>query len=243
MQQTCRRRPPRRRSGGGWSACPPQRSWRSCRPSSPCSPPPRACPGYVFLVIVTFTDMDRGNAIDTLNPTNTPQNRTQDRRSRPFGCLTQRGLESMRQLGRSLRDLHPTLLRKQEPPTSSSSHPPGVAFQVYSSNFARTQQSAQGLLHGLRAHELAAAPVVGGGGGTAEGAAAAVPVVVREVRRRIRFKRRMAWTMVSPKPSNALLRSGRARSTCTTTTRRRSRRRWARCCGRRPSSRGRSSRR
>lgn len=38
--------------------------------------------------------------------------------------------------------------------------------QVFSSNFSRTQQSAQGLLHGLGAHELAS-------GGQ-------VPVVVRE---------------------------------------------------------------
>lgn len=70
----------------------------------------------------------------------------------------------MRQLGRSLRELHPTLLRQGAAATGDGVD--GVAFEVYSSNFARTQQSAQGLLHGLGAHEQT------------EGA---VPVVVREV--------------------------------------------------------------
>lgn len=82
----------------------------------------------------------------------------------------------MRRLGESLRALHPTVLLKQPPQPGgggSESHPAAVAFEVFSSNFARTQQSAQGLLHGLGAHELAATE--GGVGG------APVPVVVREV--------------------------------------------------------------
>jgi hypothetical protein len=154
------------------------------------------------------------------NHTSPPQKK-QDRRSRPFGCLTQRGLEGMRQLGRSLRELHPTVLQppgaqaqaqaqesslskhssllllqqqqlsKQQQPSSSeggdgdvagrgrgsgsgwrgsssSSSPTSAALiEAYASNFARTQQSAQGLLHGMGAHERVAE--------------AAVPVVVREV--------------------------------------------------------------
>lgn len=75
----------------------------------------------------------------------------------------------MRQLGRSLRQLHPTVLKQQPPGAAAAGDGAGgVAFEVFSSNFARTQQSAQGLLHGLGAHELS-------------GAEGAVPVVVREV--------------------------------------------------------------
>lgn len=125
--------------------------------------------------------------IDGSPPTHkrTSKKKKQDRRSKPFGCLTQRGLEGMRQLGASLRELHPAVLKPPSPqssrdgpdPSASSSSEGGsvaaaaAAFQAYSSNFARTQQSAQGLLDGLRgAKEEEELPVV-------------VPVVVREVGR------------------------------------------------------------
>ena len=78
----------------------------------------------------------------------------------------------MRQLGRSLRELHPTVLKQPPGAAAAGDGAGGVAFEVFSSNFARTQQSAQGLLHGLGAHELL-------------GAEGAVPVVVREVRRAV----------------------------------------------------------
>lgn len=35
-----------------------------------------------------------------------------DSTSRPFGCLTENGLESMRNLGRSIKKLHPGVLEK-----------------------------------------------------------------------------------------------------------------------------------
>ncbi|GAB5034616.1 histidine acid [Nannochloropsis oceanica] len=94
-----------------------------------------------------------------------------DSASRPFGCLTENGLESMRNLGRSIKKLHPRILEKgaqegQDDKTGDGGALPVVQFYVFSSNFSRTQQSAQGLLHGLGAHELARGDQV--------------PVVVRE---------------------------------------------------------------
>ena len=187
-----------RRSGDGWPGCRPRKSWRRCRRTSPSSPPPRArprsvqpssplcgLPGHDGLM-VCIVRRPRPE-LSKARPQITTQ---QDWRSKPFGCLTQRGLEGMRALGRSLRDLHPSVLK---PPPQPAAGQHEQAFEAYSSNFSRTQQSAQGLLYGLGAHKSAPAAAA-----AAATAASAVPVVVREVRSTTTGKRSFRFHCSSP---------------------------------------------
>ena len=109
--------------------------------------------------------------LDSQFPVQSAAARTpRDRASRPFGCLTEKGLASMRELGRGIKKLHPGVLdvaggaegpgepeaesRRRGKADAATAAP--VQFDVFSSNFSRTQQSAQGLLHGLGAYQLAA---------------------------------------------------------------------------------------
>lgn len=54
--------------------------------------------------------------------------------SRPFGCLTENGLEGMRELGRGIKKLHPRLLDKQQqqqqPEEKETEATPVVQFDV-----------------------------------------------------------------------------------------------------------------
>lgn len=60
-----------------------------------------------------------------------------DSTTRPFGCLTENGLESMRNLGRSIKKLHPGVLEKgakegQDGQAGNDGASPAVHFDVSS---------------------------------------------------------------------------------------------------------------
>jgi len=64
-----------------------------------------------------------------------------DSKSRPFGCLTENGLESMRNLGRSIKKLHPGVLEKgaqqsQDDQAGDDGASPAVQFDVSKSGGA-----------------------------------------------------------------------------------------------------------
>ena len=57
-----------------------------------------------------------------------------DRASKPFGCLTENGLEGMRELGRGIKKLHSRLLdnkqQQQQPEEAATGASPLVQFDV-----------------------------------------------------------------------------------------------------------------